>query len=189
MGNGRTGSQRYVAPWRKPYVTLRALGRSSRASSSSAQSTASPRARGVQLWRPLDRAAVHEQVPAEHTLRVVAHQDLDACLLELGGGVGLLEVAAAHLVAAGEEDARQGGDSRPSCAHQMDSHLFKTSCSTARTRCAASRRPAAAEALAIARRRPASRPSTVLSSVSPVSWSSAMRDAAPASTMAAAFSS
>src|SRR4029077_4225478 len=147
------------------------------------------RSRGLELWRPLDRPAVDEQVLAQHVLGVVADRDPHAGLLQLVHCLRLLYVAAGDIVAAGQEDARQRGD--PGAAHppQVDLPLPATSCSTARTRCAASWRPAARDARAMALRRSSSRPPNVATSLSPVSSASRMVREAPAAARAAAFSS
>src|SRR5256884_297535 len=147
------------------------------------------RAGGVELRRLLDRAAVDEQVLAKDVFGVVAEDEFQSLPLELGRRLRLLEIASADFVSPRQEDPRQRGHSRTADAHEMSPHRRTTSCSTASTRCAASWRPAAAEALAIARIRSASRPSIVRRRLSPSSSSSAILTAAPALTMAAAFSS
>ena len=60
------------------------------------------RTRGDQLGRVFPhRSAVDEEVLAEDVLRVVPHLDRDPGILQLGGGVRLLDVATTHLVATG----------------------------------------------------------------------------------------
>src|SRR5256886_17039513 len=147
------------------------------------------RAGGVELRRLLDRAAVDEQVLAEDVLRVVAEDEFQSLRLELGRRLRLLEIAPADVVSPRQEDPRQRGHSRAADAHEMSPHRLTTSRSTASTRCAASWRPAAAEALAIARIRSASRLSIVRRRLSPSSSPSASFTPAPALTTAAAFSS
>src|SRR6202035_3321831 len=116
--------------------------------------------------------------------------DANAEILELGGGGRLIYVTSADLVAARQVHARQRRDTRAADSHQVDLHFCRaTSRSTSRTRTAASRRPAAADAFAIASRRGALRPSMVATRLCGVSSASPMRTAAPASTIAAAFSS
>src|SRR5882672_12773918 len=155
----------------------------------SAQHLQSHRSRCIQLGRALDRSAVDQEVLEQDVLGVVADEDAHAGVLELVAGLRLFQVAAADLVAAGEENAGQRRHTRAAGPHQMDSHLRATSCRIASTRLAASRRPAPAEALAIARSRSSSSPAIVATRPAPVSPASARRTAAPASTIAAAFSS
>ena len=112
----------------------------------------SHRTGGHKLWSIFsDRAAEDEQVLAEHVLGIVPDLDGDACVLELGRGLRRLRVATAHLVAASEIDAREGAYARATDPHQVNSHFrLPTSRRTPSTRWAASRRPAAAEARAMA---------------------------------------
>src|SRR5437762_2272643 len=148
----------------------------------------------VTLARLLDRAAVNQQVLAENVLRLVSARDLHPRLFELRRRVRLLDIAPGDLVSAGQENPRQCRHASAARAHQVNLHdlsiwFSATSCSTATTRWAASRRPAAAEALAIARSRSPSRPSRARRSESPVIASSEIRIAVPAATIASAFSS
>ena len=59
-------------------------------------------------------------------LGVVSEHDANPRLFELGGGLGLLDVAAADLVAAGEEDASERRHASPARAHQVNSHVRLT---------------------------------------------------------------
>src|SRR5207302_933422 len=144
---------------------------------------------GVELGRLLDRPAVDEQVLAQDVLGIVPHAHPDARLLELLCGLGLPGVASADVVAARKKDAGQRRHAGAAGPHQMNPQFPTTSRSTARTRCAASRRPIAADALAIPRSRSVSRLSIVRTRLSAVRSRSAIRTAAPAVTIAAAFSS
>src|SRR2546430_508556 len=147
------------------------------------------RACRLELGRILDGAAVDEQVLTEHVLRVVTDLDRDPGVLELGGGVGGLRVAAADLVAAREIYARQRGNAGAADAHEVNPHRCTTSRTTSSTRCAASRRPAPEEAGAVGRSGGGGGLSGVDRRVWGVSSSSASRPAAPALTIAAALSS
>src|SRR5713226_4910278 len=147
------------------------------------------RPRRLELGRLLDGPAVYEQVLEEDVLRVVTYVDPNAGVLQRRRGVRLAQVATADLVAAGKEHASQRRHAGAADAHQVHLHFRATSWSTASTRCAASRRPAPAEAFAIARSRSVLRRSSVATRLAGLSSSSAMRTAAPASTIALAFSS
>ena len=143
----------------------------------------------LELGRCLDGAAVHEQVLEEDVFGLMADVDPNARVLQRRRGVRVAQVATADLVAARQKNARERGYARAADPHQVNLHLPAISCRRASTRCAASRRPAPAEAFAIARRRSALRPSRVATRPAGVSSASPMRTAAPVSTIALAFSS
>src|ERR1700687_2859003 len=116
-------------------------------------------------------------------------EDAHARILQRRGGVRLADVAPADLVAASKEHAGESRHPRAADAHQVHLHFPATSCRTASTRWAASRRPAAFEAFAIARKRSAVRSSRAATRLVGLSSASPMLTAAPASTIAFAFSS
>ncbi len=76
---------------------------------------------GRDLLQPgaADGAGVDQQVRAGRVARVVPDRDPDALRGQLTGGGRLTQVAAGHLVAAGDEHPRQRRDAGPPDAHQV----------------------------------------------------------------------